>query len=63
MKDGIVNMRPLGKIEAALSVFYLTDHEYSAVSFQSCHMVTPRNVDNVVVFSFRCLPWFTAEAT
>lgn len=63
MKDGLVNAKYLDKIEAAFSVFYLTDHEYSDVSFQSCHTVTPRNVGSVIVFSFRCVPWFTAEAT
>lgn len=45
MKDGSVSVESLDKIEAALSVFYLTDHEYSDVSFQSCHAITPRNVD------------------
>lgn len=44
MKDGIVNVKSLDKTGATLSVFYLTDCQYSDISFQSCHMTTPRNV-------------------
>lgn len=62
MKDGIVNAKSLDKIEADFSVFYLTDHVYSEV-FRSCYTVTPRIVGSEIVFSFRCVPWFTLEAT